>query len=80
MSKSERHYCVTRKESLAVTRFVMYFKHYLFGIHFLVMMNSDADTVKKNQKDSLHTGSMYRQHTTSESNIVQEGHIQILMP
>lgn len=40
MSKSERHYCVTRKESLAVTHFVMYFKHYLFGIHFLVMMNS----------------------------------------
>lgn len=42
MSKSERHYCVTRKESLAVTHFVMYFKHYLFGIHFLVRMNSDG--------------------------------------
>ena len=36
LSKSERRYCVTRKELLAVTYFVKYFRHYLYGQQFLV--------------------------------------------
>ena len=36
LSKSERRYCVTRKELLAVTHFVKHFKHYLYGKEFLV--------------------------------------------
>ena len=36
LSKSERKYCVTRKELLAVVQFVKHFKHYLYGRRFLV--------------------------------------------
>ena len=34
LSKSERKYCVTKKELLAVVHFVKYFRHYLYGRHF----------------------------------------------
>ena len=36
LSKSEKRYCVTRKELLAVVYFVKYFRHYLYGKEFLV--------------------------------------------
>ena len=36
LSKSERRYCVTRKELLALVHFVKYFRHYLYGKKFLV--------------------------------------------
>ena len=36
LSKSERRYCVTRKELLAVVHFVKYFRHYLYGKEFTV--------------------------------------------
>ena len=36
LSKSERKYCVTKKELLAVVHFVKYFRHYLYGRQFLV--------------------------------------------
>ena len=36
LSKSERKYCVTRKELLAVVHFIKYFRHYLYGHKFLV--------------------------------------------
>ena len=36
LSKSERKYCVTRKELLAVVYFTKYFRHYLYGRHFTV--------------------------------------------
>ena len=31
LTKSERRYCVTRKELLALVNFVKYFRHYLYG-------------------------------------------------
>ena len=31
LTKTERHYCVTRKELLALVHFVKYFRHYLYG-------------------------------------------------
>ncbi|MCG8047963.1 MAG: RNase H-like domain-containing protein, partial [Candidatus Thiodiazotropha endolucinida] len=34
LSKSERSYCVTRKEMLALVYFTKYFKHYLYGRKF----------------------------------------------
>ena len=36
LTKSERAYCVTRKELLALVTFVKHFKHYLYGKKFLV--------------------------------------------
>jgi hypothetical protein len=36
LTKAERRYCVTRKELLAVVNFVKYYKHYLYGIEFVV--------------------------------------------
>ena len=36
LTKSERAYCVTRKELLALVTFVKHFKHYLYGKNFLV--------------------------------------------
>ena len=36
LTKSERRYCVTRKELLAVINFVKYFRHYLYGRAFTV--------------------------------------------
>ena len=36
MTKSERNYCVTRQELLAIVWFTEYFKHYLVGNQFLL--------------------------------------------
>ena len=36
LSKSERRYCVTRKEMLALVYFVKYFRHYLYGRQFTI--------------------------------------------
>ena len=36
LSQSERRYCVTRKELLALVTFVKFFRHYLYGKKFLV--------------------------------------------
>ena len=36
LTKSERKYCITRKELLAVVYFVKYFRHYLYGRRFTV--------------------------------------------
>ena len=36
LSKSERNYCVTRRELLAVVNFVKHFRPYLYGRHFTV--------------------------------------------
>ena len=36
LSKSEKRYCVTRKEMLALVSFVKYFRHYLYGRKFTI--------------------------------------------
>lgn len=36
LTKSERQYCVTRKEMLVVVYFIKYFRHYLYGREFLL--------------------------------------------
>ena len=36
LTKSERHYCVSRKELFALVTYVKHFKHYLYGKKFLV--------------------------------------------
>ena len=42
MSKSERNYCVTDRELLAVKYFVDYYKHYLLGRTFVVRSDHQA--------------------------------------
>ena len=42
MSKSQRQYCITRKELLAIYTFVLKFKHYLLGTQFVVRTDHQA--------------------------------------
>ena len=42
LSKSEKRYCVTRKELLAIYTFVKHFRHYLFGRKFQVRTDHKA--------------------------------------
>ena len=42
MTKSQRQYCITRKELLAIYTFVLKFKHYLIGTKFLVRTDHQA--------------------------------------
>ena len=42
LSNSEKHYCVTRKELLAVVYFVKYFRHYLYGKKFKIRTDHSA--------------------------------------
>lgn len=42
LSMSERNYCVTKKELLAVVSFVKYFRHYLYGRKFLIRTDHDS--------------------------------------
>ena len=42
LSKSEKNYCVTRKELLAVVTYCKYFQHYLYGQKFLVRSDHGA--------------------------------------
>lgn len=36
LNKTERKYCVTRRELLGVIKAIKHFHHYLYGVHFLV--------------------------------------------
>jgi hypothetical protein len=42
LSKTERNYCITRRELLAVVYFVQQFKHFLLGRKFLVRTDNSA--------------------------------------
>ena len=42
LSKSERNYCVTRKELLAVVQGIKHFHHYLYGTSFLIRTDHGA--------------------------------------
>ena len=42
LSRSERNYCVTRKELLAVVESVKHFHQYLYGVHFTVRSDHGA--------------------------------------
>ena len=42
LSKSQRNYCVTDRELLAVVHFIEYYKHYLLGKEFLVRTDHQA--------------------------------------
>jgi hypothetical protein len=42
LSKSEKQYCVTRKELLAVYKYVKHFNHYLYGRKFLIRTDHQA--------------------------------------
>ena len=42
LTKTERAYCVTRKELLALVTFVKHFQHYLYGKRFLVRINHSS--------------------------------------
>jgi len=42
LSKSEKNYCVTDKELLAVRYFIIYYKHYLLGAKFVVRSDHQA--------------------------------------
>ena len=50
-SQSERQYCITRKELLAVHHFVHHFKHYLLGRAFIVRTDHRALTWMLNWKN-----------------------------
>ena len=41
-SASETHYCITRRELLAIVYFTRYFKQYLLGRKFLIRTDPDA--------------------------------------
>lgn len=42
LTKSERQYCVTRKELLALVAEVRHFHHYVYGRHFKVRTDHGA--------------------------------------
>ena len=42
LTKSEKQYCATRKELLAVHKYILQFKHYLWGKPFLVRTDHKA--------------------------------------
>lgn len=50
LSKHEKQYCVTRKELLAVYKYVKYFQHYLFGQKFIIRTDHRALTWMLNWK------------------------------
>ena len=44
LGRSERQYCITRKELLAIVASVKHFHHYLYGVHFTVRTDHGALT------------------------------------
>lgn len=52
LSKSERNYCVTRRELLAVVHFCLLFRPYLLGKKFLIRTDHASLTWLRNLKDA----------------------------
>ena len=44
LGRSERQYCITRKELLAIVASIKHFHHYLYGVHFTVRTDHGALT------------------------------------
>lgn len=42
LNKTQRQYCVTRRELLAIVEAVKHFHHYLYGVHFIVRTDHGA--------------------------------------
>ena len=51
LSKVERHYCVTRRELLAIVKAVRHFHHYLYGVQFTIRTDHGALTWLTNFKN-----------------------------
>ena len=51
ISKQERHFCVTRRELLAVVSFLQQFRPYLLGRPFLIRINHGSITWLSNFKE-----------------------------
>ena len=51
LTKSEKKYCVTRKELLAAVHFVKYFRHYLYGRQFTLRTDHSSLRWLMNFKD-----------------------------
>ena len=51
LSKAERRYCVTRRELLAVVKFLQHFRPYLLGRHFIVRTDHGSLTWLRNFKN-----------------------------
>jgi len=52
LSKSQRNYCTTHRELLAVVQFTKHFKHFLWGRHFTVRTDHSSLRWLLNYKDS----------------------------
>ncbi|KAA3678006.1 uncharacterized protein DEA37_0008956 [Paragonimus westermani] len=51
LNRSERNYCTTRKEMLALVHFIKHFRHYLLGRRFLVRTDHSSLQWLQNFKD-----------------------------
>jgi len=52
LNKTERKYCVTRKELYPVVNFVKHFRQYLYGVHFKIRTDHAAIKWLTNFKNS----------------------------
>ena len=51
LTKPERHYCVTRRELLAVVTFIQHFRSYLLGREFILRTNHGSFKSRREAKD-----------------------------
>jgi hypothetical protein len=65
LSKTQRNYCATKRELLAVVTFVKHFRHYLYGTKFLIRTDHASFVWLTNFKDP--EGMLARWITTLES-------------
>ena len=82
LSKSERNYCVTRRELLALVYFMHHFRSYLLDCPFLVRIDHAPlrSSTLRNQKDKSPDGLSYFKNLISESSTGEENSTTMLMP